>query len=204
MVKDVIVIGAGGHGKVIADIVTAYGDNFLGFLDDDGNKETIGKISDYVKFADAYYIIGIGDPQIREHISNLPCKWYTAIHPSAVISPSAKIGEGTVVMPNAVINADAKIGRHTIINSASVVEHDNDIDDFAHISVGARLGGTVKVGKGAHIGIGAAVRNNVSICGNSIIGAGAVVVKNIEKMGIYKGIPARLDENNEDIDTDKP
>jgi len=93
-----------------------------------------------------------------------------------------------------VINADAKIGRHAIVNSTAVVEHDNEIADFAHISVGAKLGGTVKVGKRTHIGIGAAVKNNIDICEDCIIGAGAVVVKNIEKQGIYKGVPARLDE----------
>ena len=194
MAKDVIVIGAGGHGKVIADIIAARGDNFLGFLDDDESKKTLGKIADCESYADCLFVIGIGNPKIREKVSNLPCKWYTAVHPSAVVSPSAEIGEGTVVMPNAVINADAKIGRHAIVNSTAVVEHDNEIADFAHISVGAKLGGTVKVGKRTHIGIGAAVKNNIDICEDCIIGAGAVVVKNIEKQGIYKGVPARLDE----------
>ena len=192
MAKDVVVIGAGGHGKVIADIITACGDNFLGFLDDDMTKNPLGKVADYEKYKDCFFVIGIGNPEIRERVSKLPCKWYTAVHPSAVISPSAKIGEGTVIMPNAVLNADAKIGRHAIINSTAVAEHDNEIDDFAHISVGAKLGGTVKIGKRTHIGIGATVKNNIDICADCIIGAGAVVVKNINKQGIYKGIPARL------------
>lgn len=186
-------IGAGGHGKVISDTVIACGDNFLGFLDDDESKATLGKIMDHEKYPDAFFVIGIGNPEIRERLSRLPLKWYTAIHPSAVISPSAAIGEGTVVMPNAVINADAKVGRHSIINTTAVVEHDNVIGDFAHISVGAKLGGTVFVGDGTHIGIGAVVRNNICICPNCLIGAGAVVVKNISTPGIYKGIPARLD-----------
>ena len=180
---------------MIADIVTACGDSFLGFLDDDESKKTLGKIDDYKKYTDSFYVIGIGNPKIRERISKFPCKWYTAIHPSAIVSPSAKIGEGTVVMPNAVINADAKIGIHTIINTAAAVEHDNEIDDFAHISVGAKLGGTVKIGKSTHIGIGAVVKNNINVCADCIIGAGAVVVKDIEKTGIYKGVPARLDGN---------
>ena len=194
MGKNVIIIGAGGHGKVIRDIVTACGDEFLGFLDADQNKKTIGKPEDYKKYPDAFFVIGIGDAKIRERISVFDCRWYTAVHPSAVVSPSAKLGEGTVVMPNAVINADAKIGKHAIINSGAIVEHDNKIDDYAHISPGAKLGGTVSVGKGTHIGIGATVRNNIAICGDCIVGAGAVVVKNIDIKGIYKGIPARLDE----------
>ncbi|MCR4718065.1 MAG: acetyltransferase [Firmicutes bacterium] len=195
MGKNVIIIGAGGHGKVIADIVTASGDNFLGFLDDDESKKTLGKIADYEKYAGTFFVIGIGNPKIREKISKLPCRWYKAVHPSAVISPSAKIGQGTVVMPNAVINADAQIGSHAIINTSAAVEHDNEIGDFAHISVGAKLGGTVKIGKSTHIGIGASVRNNITVCEECIIGAGAVVVKNIEKPGIYKGIPAKLYNN---------
>ena len=195
MAKDVIVIGAGGHGKVIADIIVSRGDNFLGFLDDDASKKTLGRIADCEKYADCFFVIGIGNPEIREGISKLPCRWYTAVHPSAVVSPSAEIGEGTVVMPNAVVNADAKIGRHAIINSTAVVEHDGEVADFAHISVGAKLGGTVKIGRRTHVGIGAAVRNNIDICEDCIIGAGAVVVKNIEKKGIYKGVPAGLDES---------
>lgn len=191
MEKNVIIIGAGGHGKVISDIVTASGDRFLGFLDDDESKSVLGRTADYEKYRDAFYVIGIGDPKIREFMSKLPCKWYTAIHPSAIISPSAKIGEGTVIMPNAVVNADAKIGKHTIINTASVVEHDNEIEDFVHVSVGARLGGTVKIGRSTHIGIGVTVKNNINICADCIVGAGAVVVKNIEKSGIYKGVPAK-------------
>lgn len=191
MAKNVVVIGAGGHGKVIADIITACGDNFLGFLDDDESKKTLGKVADCEKYADCFFVIGIGNAEIREKFSKLPYKWYTAIHPSAVVSPSAKIGEGTVIMPNAVVNADAKIGRHAIVNTTAAVEHDNEIDDFVHISVGAKLGGTVKIGKRTHIGIGATVKNNIDICADCIVGAGAVVVKNIERKGIYKGIPAR-------------
>lgn len=189
--KDVIVIGASGHGKVIADIVKAAGDNFLGFLDDDFTKETLGLISDYRKF-DAQFIIAIGNPTIREKIANtLECSWYTAIHPSAVISPSAVIGEGSVIMPNAVINADAIIGKHCIVNTTAVIEHDNRISDYVHISVGTKLGGTVSVGKSTWIGIGASVSNNLDICSDCMIGAGAVVVNDIVDPGTYIGVPAK-------------
>ena len=106
MNKKVIIIGASGHGKVIADIVQANGDEVLGFLDDDIKKKTLGVVSDHVKY-DAEFIIGIGSSEIRERISQLNCKWYTAVHPAAVISPNAVIGEGTVVMANAVVNSGA-------------------------------------------------------------------------------------------------
>ena len=191
MNKNVIVIGASGHGRVIADIVRANGDNVLGFLDDDESKETLGKISDYVSYRDAEFVIGIGNTAVRKKFAELPLKWYSAIHPSAIIATSAEIGEGSVVMPNAVINAGAKIGKHCIINSGAVVEHDNTIGDYSHVSVGAKLGGTVEVGNSVWIGIGATVINNVSVCDGAFIGAGAVVVKNITEPGTYIGIPAK-------------
>lgn len=191
MNKNVIIIGASGHGHVIADIVHANYDNLLGYLDDDLSKAPLGKVSDCYKYSDAEFVIGIGNVEVRKKISDLPLKWYSAIHPSAIISSSAKIGEGTVVMPNAVINAESIVGKHCIINSGSIVEHNDIVGDYAHISVGAKLGGTVLIGKSTWIGIGATVINNVSVCDNCVIGAGAVVVKNIKEQGTYIGVPAR-------------
>ena len=188
---DVIIIGAGGHGKVVADIVRARGDKILGFLDDSA-QGALGKISDYGKFYCVEFVVAIGDNRARKQIAGMleNVKWYTPIHPTAIISPSAVIGEGTVVMPGAVINADAKVGRHCIINTTAVVEHDCKIGDFCHISVGAKLGGTVRTGEGTMIGIGAAVRNNTEICKWCTVGAGAVVVKPINAAGVYVGVPA--------------
>lgn len=192
MSKNIILIGASGHARVIADIVRAGGDNLLGFLDDDLTKKNVlGPVSDFAKYPDAAFLIGIGNADVREKLSHLPVKWHTAIHPSAIISPSAKIGEGTVVMPGAVINADAVIGKHCIVNTTAVVEHDNKLGDFAHISVGAKLGGTVSIGRKTWIGIGATVINNVSICDNCMIGAGAIVVGDVKKQGVYVGVPAK-------------
>ncbi|MCQ2455358.1 MAG: acetyltransferase [Clostridia bacterium] len=190
MKKDVIIIGAGGHGNVVADIVKLNGDNLVGFLDDKPADKVLGAVSDYEKYKDCYFVIAIGNAEVREQISKNKCRYYTAIHPSAIISPSAEIGEGTVVMPNAVINADAKIGKHCIINTSAVVEHDNEIGDFAHISVGAKLGGTVHIGKSTWVGIGACIKNNTNICENCLIGAGAVVVKDIMIGETYVGVPA--------------
>lgn len=190
--KKVVIIGASGHGKVIADIVQASGDELIGFLDDNPNLNTLGSICDYEKFHDAEFIIAIGNAGIRERISKqIKVKWYTAIHPAAVVSKLSEIGEGSVVMANAVINADARVGKHCIINTAAVVEHDNVLEDFVHISVGAKLGGTVKVGKRTWIGIGATASNNIEVGEDVIIGAGAVVVKNILIKSTYKGVPAR-------------
>lgn len=199
--KDVIIIGAGGHGKVIADIVQLNGDDLLGFLDDaphiagDTSRiKILGGVADYIKYPCAHFIIAIGNAQIRKTIADRlgNVNYYTAIHPRAVISNlDVTIGAGSAVMANAVISPSAHIGNHCIINTSAVVEHDNTIEDFTHISVGAKLGGTVKIGPSTWIGIGATVSNNLTICSDCMIGAGAVVINNIEESGTYVGIPAK-------------
>ena len=201
MNESVIVIGASGHGKVIADIVLKRGDTLLGFLDDGtgvppdiSGIPVLGRTGDYVRYPDASFVIAIGNSAVRERIArNLEgVRWYTAVHPQAVISDlNVQIGDGSVVMANAVINAFAQIGTHSIINTSAVVEHDNRIGDFAHISVGAKLGGGVSVGDHSWVGIGAAISNHVSVCERCMIGAGTVVIHDIKESGTYVGVPAR-------------
>ena len=189
--KDVIIIGAGGHARVIADTVRRAGDNLLGFLDD--NVPALGKVKDYVNYPGAHFVIGIGNANLRRKIAGLltGVKWYTAIHPAAVIGENVEIGEGTVVMANAVVNPGAKIGDHCILNTGSIVEHDNIIENYVHISVGAKLAGTVTIGENTWVGIGAVVSNNLTVCPDCMIGAGAVVVKDIREPGTDVGVPAR-------------
>ena len=199
MNKKVVIIGAGGHGRVVADTVEVCGDTVAGFLDDgttaNDKVNVIGKVSDAEKFCngETYLFVAIGNCEIREKIMNsLPdAKWYTAIHPSAVISPSATIKEGTCVMPNAVVNNSAVVGKGVIINTCASVDHDDVIGDFVHIACGAHIAGTVTVGKGTWIGIGATISNNVSICDGVMLGAGAVVVKDITEKGTYVGVLAK-------------
>ena len=200
MNERVIVIGASGHGKVAADIVRSSGDTLLGFLDDNAllppeiaGIPVLGKVADYANYPDASFVIGIGSSAVREKIARQldGVRWYTAIHPAAVVSAlDVQVGEGSVVMANAVLNPSARVGKHSIINTAAVVEHDNRIGDFAHVSVGARLGGTVSIGNHSWIGMGATVSNNVSICACCMIGAGAVVIRDIKESGTYVGVPA--------------
>ena len=202
MNKQVVIIGASGHGKVIADIVLKSGDIVKGFLDDSevlGDSfvgyPVLGKIKDFRNYLEYCFIVAIGNANIREMVANElnSVDWYTAIHPSAVISSiGVDIGAGSVIMPNSVVNSYAKIGKHCIINTSAIVEHDNYIDDFTHVSVAASLAGSVKVGKKTWIGIGAIVSNNVTICEDCYIGAGAVVVKDINKAGTYVGVPAKI------------
>lgn len=204
MHKKVVIIGAGGHAKVIADIIEKSGDEIVGFLDDKIDKDkviiknykVIGDLNNRFPLAiantDYEFITAIGDNKKRKEISKSPnLKFYTAIHPSAQIGLEVEIQEGTVVMANACINSSAKIGRHCIINTGAIIEHDNEIKDYVHISPKVALGGTVRIGENTHVGIGAVVKHNIEICSNVIIGAGAVVVKNIEEEGTYVGVPAR-------------
>ena len=207
MNKNVVIIGAGGHAKVIADIIDKSKDIVVGFLDDNKTKgdiiikekqyRVIGKIDDctkiQLKYPEMEFVIAIGNNKVRKQIAeryeNL--KFYTAIHPSGQIALDVEIGEGTVIMANTSINTSAKIRRHCIINTGAIVEHDNILEDYVHVSPNATLCGTVQIGELTHIGAGTTVRNNISICHDCIIGAGSVVVKNINEPSTYIGIPAR-------------
>lgn len=197
----VIIIGASGHGKVIADIIVSSGNVVKGFLDDADDIQgksiigfpVLGKISDYKDHLDCQFIIAIGNPYVRKKISeSIDVKWYTAVHPSAVISKfDTSIGEGTVLMANAVVNSSAKIGKHCIINTGAIVEHDNVLEDYVHLSPNVTLAGAVKVGKSTHIGAGSCTKQGLNIAADCIIGAGSVIVKDITESGTYIGVPAK-------------
>ena len=194
MSRQVIVIGAGGHGRVVAEAIKAAGDEFVGFLDDNMvSEDVIGKVSDCEKFTDKFFLVAIGDNEARKRICNQyqRLNYYTLIHKTAQVSKTATIGEGSMIMANVVINAGAKIGQQCILNTASIVEHDCDLGDYVQISPRAVLCGTVTVGESGYIGAGAVVKNNINVCENSIIGAGCVVVKDIDKPNKYVGVPAR-------------
>ncbi len=194
-----MIIGAGGHGKVIADIALKNGYKDISFLDDNATGKCldfpiigISAKMDMMNDGKTDFIIAVGNNQIRKKIAEShKVNWIKLIHPSAQIAYGAEIGEGTVVMAGAIINPDAKVGKHCIINSCAVIEHDNQLGDFVHVSPNAALGGTVHVGDMTHIGIGATIRNNITIGKNTLVGAGAVVVKNITDVGTYIGVPAQ-------------
>lgn len=189
-----IIIGASGHGKVIADIAVKNGYEDIVFLDDDESiKEcagfpVIGKTQD-VKALEGDKIVAIGNAAIRERIQK-EIEPVTLIHPDAVIGRRVDLGKGTVVMAGAIINSDTVIGEGCIINTAASVDHDCVVEDYSHIAVGAHLCGTVHIGRSTWIGAGATVSNNIEICGGCMIGAGAVVIKNIEIKCTAVGNPA--------------
>lgn len=190
--KQVVVIGGGSHAKEIADIIRASGDTVVGFLDDNPEVSSLGPLQSYDKFPEAEFIIGIGNANVRERLATeMKVHWYTAIHPSATVSGSASVGEGTVVMPNAYIGNGAFVGKHCIVNTAAVLYDESEMKDYAHLSVGAKTGENVQIGERTWVGIGAVIAGRKSVCGNVILGAGAVVEENIKEAGCYIGNPVR-------------
>ncbi len=201
--KNLLIFGASGQGKVVADIAILSGRyEKIAFLDDDKTKKNFG---DFEILGDIQYaihnkdkfetIVAIGNNGIRRKIQTELEKEgvtvATLVHPSAVIAESVTLGIGSVVVAGAVVNPGAVIGKGCIVNTCASVDHDSIVGDFVHISVGAHITGTVKVGNGTFIGAGACVINNINICQNCVIGAGATVVENITESGTYVGVPAR-------------
>lgn len=193
-----VIFGAGGHAKVIADIALKNGYEIAGFLDDnDSVKEVLGypvlgKIADCIKFKDTcVFAIGIGNNAVRKMIFEKysDFEYPTLIHPSACVGIETKIGKGTVVMPLVVVNACAEIGDFTVLNSGCVVEHDCRVGDFTLIAPNTTLCGVVSVGNSVWMGAGSSVNPTVKICDNVIVGSGGVVTKDITEPGTYVGVP---------------
>lgn len=203
MHENLVIIGASGHGKVVADIAMKLGTyKKINFLDDDTSlKQSMGipvtgKCSEVFGILDSSDIfVAIGNATVRQtwitKLQEADAHIPLLIHPSAVVGMNVKIGCGSVVMAGAVINPDAILGRGCIVNTCASVDHECILGEYVHIAVGAHLAGSVHVGQNTWIGAGAVVKNNVSICNDCMIGAGAVVVKDITSPGIYMGVPAK-------------
>jgi sugar O-acyltransferase (sialic acid O-acetyltransferase NeuD family) len=203
MKEKLIIIGASGHGKVVADIAMKMNKwKNISFFDDNKSLKSAlglnisGKSADaFIHINEADIFVAIGNNESREQLqdqleangSKLP----VLIHPNAVIGPDVELGDGTVIMAGVVINTSSRIGKGCIINTSATVDHDNVIEDYVHVSPGANLAGIVKIGIRSWIGIGSVVSNNLSITNDCKVGAGAVVVKDIEEPGTYVGIPAK-------------
>ncbi|QTE71024.1 acetyltransferase [Clostridiales bacterium FE2011] len=191
-----MIVGASGHGRVVADIARQTGYTDIVFLDDDmtrkecGRYPVIGKPKDYSP-DEGDLFVAIGNTTIRKRIMNQLGMCITLIHPKAIIAEDVQIGEGSVIMAGAVVNPGTRIGRGCIVNTCSSIDHDCVIGNYSHISVGAHLAGNVVIGEETWIGIGSIVSNNINICSDSMIGAGAVVIRNIDESGTYVGVPAR-------------
>lgn len=198
--KSIAIIGASGHGKVVADIAVANNFELIEFYDDKwpeithlGAHRVVGRVNDAFNLECNYdrVVVAIGSSKIRARIKNDLSKSYPAlVHPLAFVGSNVIIGNGTVVMPGAIINSSTTIGKGVIINSAAVVEHDCSIGDFSHISPNAALAGGVHVGQYSWVGISASVIQMVKIGSHVTVGAGAVVIRDIKNEQTVVGNPA--------------
>jgi sugar O-acyltransferase (sialic acid O-acetyltransferase NeuD family) len=200
--KHMYLYGAGGHSKVITDILNSLGITVIGMFDDNPPEAKFRgmEVNNGIKLLgegfpqlDAPLIICVGNNARRAEIASLiNANYGTAIHNTAIISTKATIGAGTVILHGAIVQAGAKIGTHVLINTAASVDHDNVIGDYAHISPHATLCGHVEVGEGTHVGAGAVVIPSIQIGKWCTIGAGAVVIRDIPDFSTAVGNPARV------------
>ena len=200
--KKIYLYGAGGHAKVIIDIMKANNMSLAGIVDDNIEiKEFMGNEVIHYCQNDAKYIISIGNNRIRQKIAEKlsmekNCTFDKIIHPSAITSQNITIGCGSVVMQNSVIQSGTQIGKHCIINTAAAIDHDCKIGNFVHISPNATLCGEVSIGDGSWIGAGSVIIQGIKIGKNCIIGAGSVVCKDIPDGVVAFGNPCKIRRKN--------
>jgi sugar O-acyltransferase (sialic acid O-acetyltransferase NeuD family) len=212
----VIGLGAGGHAKVVIDILRQLGHyELVGLLDpvreywDDevlgvpilGDDALLPKLYDKgVRHA----FVGLGssgnvNPRKRlyEKARQTGFEVVEAIHPQTIIAVSADIGDGPTIMAGAIINAATKLGENVIVNTGAIVEHDCRVGDHVHIAPGAHISGGVQIGSCAHVGVGATIIQGVHIGASAIVGAGSVVLHDVPPNVTVVGVPARVIEKRE-------
>lgn len=200
---NLIIIGASGHGKVVAEIASKlerysnilFFDDFT-FMEKFHGYKMIESLDFHSElYKNTEYFVAIGNNEIRakkiDELKSIKCQIATLIDPTAIISKTALIEKGSVVMPGAKVNANVTIGFGVIINTGASVDHDSKIDNYCHVSPGAVISGSVQLGKFVWIGANATVVNNVSITKNTLIGAGATVISDVTLSGTYVGVPIR-------------
>ncbi len=203
MNNGVYVYGAGGHSLVVMDVLRDLGIPVLAVYADEGRRHLKHdivlpgvRVAGAEEFDDpkAPFVMCIGRNSERAEIVRAlkHAEFFTAIHSSAIVAPTASIGEGTVILHGAVVQANARIGQHVLINTAASVDHDNIIGDFAHISPHATLCGHVEIGEGTHVGAGAVIIPSVKVGKWSTIGAGAVIIRDVPDGVTVVGNPARV------------
>lgn len=209
MKKPVMGFGAGGHAKVVIEVLRDMGSwELVGILDPETElhgTDLLGvpvlggdeQMHDLKARGVLHFFVGVGTigdsgPRIRiyENAMSEGLTPVAAIHTSAYVSPTALLGKGISVMAGAVINAEARIGDNVIVNTAAVVEHDCEVDDHVHLATGSRLAGGVTVERAGHIGAGATILQGVKIGEKAVVGAGAVVISDVPSGSVVVGVPA--------------
>jgi sugar O-acyltransferase (sialic acid O-acetyltransferase NeuD family) len=205
---DIVIVGAGGHGRVVLDILRTDGRHrAVGFVDADttiagtrvGGLPVVGPINTLPRLRQQKVrgaIVAIGDNRTRMRYAELlleqEFELINAVHPTASVSPTATIGVNVVIAPRAVVCTDARIGDSVILNTSCIVDHECEVEDGAHICPGVGLGGRVRVGGCAFVGLGANVIQCLSIGEHAIVGAGAAVIRDVPAYATVVGVPARV------------
>jgi len=211
--KHLAILGASGHGRVIADTAECCDWDRISFFDDawprrtdNGSWQVVGTSDDLLNSLKDFdgIVVGIGSNAIRQNkqsqIAAAGGTLATVIHPSAVVSRYSTIGRGSVVFAGAIVNAGARIGNGVILNTGCTIDHDCVLGDFSHVSPGANLAGAVQIGQRSWVGIGACVRHMIHIGDDVMVGAGAAVVNNIDNELTVAGVPARPIKNTNQQD----
>jgi sugar O-acyltransferase (sialic acid O-acetyltransferase NeuD family) len=205
--RQILVVGAGGHGQVVADIILAMrsaGDpvGLAGFLDDDSRlygkaflgSQVYGSVADVATIPHDGIVVAIGDNRTRARVTrDLKTKHealFAVVHPRAIIGTDIEISPGSMICGGVVVNTASRIGEGSILNTGCTVDHHNVIGDYAHIAPGAHLGGDVAVGEGAFVCVGASVAPQRKIGAWSIVGAGAAVIRDVPDGVTVVGVPA--------------
>lgn len=204
----VVVIGAGGHALVVAEILQLMGHHIVGFIDETdpqrcgemfGGACILGgmdKLSRLLADGVQHSIVAIGHCQARMRIADKLCErgltLINAIHPSAIVSPQAELGKGCVIAAQAAVNPNAHLGSNVIVNTGATVDHECYIAAGVHLGPGVHIAGKVTVGAGTWIGIGSTVIDRITIGEGAFIGAGSVVIRNIPDGMLAYGVPARI------------
>ena len=198
-----ILMGAGGHGAVVAEAIELSGGQIANFVDHfNTSPELCGygivKEDDCIADQDSKFIITIGDNATRKRRALESERIYGLVkHPAASISKRSSLGEGSVVMAGVCINTNTTIGKHCIINTSSTIDHDCIIEDFVHVAPSSALAGGVEIGEGSFIGLGAFIIQGVKIGKWCVVGAGSVVIKDVPDFSVVAGVPAKFIRINE-------
>ena len=210
MTKELIIVGAGGHGKVAAECAELMGCfSHISFADGSYPARqnhahwTICAHSDeleQVATANTEFFIAIGDNQVRkrmmQQVISKGLSLTTLIHPGAIISKYSQVGVGTLVCANAVINCFSTVGQGCIVNTSASIDHDCVIEEYVHLAPGSKLAGTIRVGASSFIGVGSVILPGKNIGRDCILGAGSTLLNDIPDFSLAVGSPARVIKKN--------